>query len=355
MDDLVTILTTIRTRIAEYASRGIGEQNTKATLIVPVLRTLGWDPEDLEEVRLEYRRRPSDKPVDYALFINRIPRLFIEAKALGENLEDQRWANQIVSYATVAGVKWVVLTNGDQYRIYNSHAEVPVEQKLFRKVSVIDADSRPEETIGLLSKESIAEIEELWREDFIDRRVRDAITGLFSPDPDASLVRLVRRRVPDLSPSQAKAALGRLKFRLDAGESIAPTGDGVEAPRPKQGREGRVTKKEPHGEGTPWSAVTMKDVLAAGLVTPPLDLERPYKGAVLKAQLEADGRITFNGQAYDSLSTAAGMARRSIVGAKPGRKYPQTNGWTFWRFRDAGGQWEQLDELRQRLFRNPKR
>jgi len=31
-------------------------------------------------VQLEYRRKPSDKPVDYALFLNRVPSLFIEAK-----------------------------------------------------------------------------------------------------------------------------------------------------------------------------------------------------------------------------------------------------------------------------------
>ena len=63
--------------------QGIGEQDTKAALIVPVLRALGWDVEDLEDVKLEYRRRPADNPVDYALFLLRSPRLFIEAKSLG--------------------------------------------------------------------------------------------------------------------------------------------------------------------------------------------------------------------------------------------------------------------------------
>ena len=104
MSELTATMHKVRDRIAQYG-QGIGEQNTKAVLIVPILRALGWDPEDLEEVRLEYKRRPSDKPVDYALFINRIPRLFVEAKGLGENLDDRRWASQIVSYATVAGVR----------------------------------------------------------------------------------------------------------------------------------------------------------------------------------------------------------------------------------------------------------
>jgi hypothetical protein len=120
-------------------------------LIVPVLRSLEWDLEDLEEVRLEYRRRPADKPVDYALLLQRNPTLFVEAKALDETLEDQKWANQIVSYAAVAGVEWVVLTNGDEYRMYNAHAPVPVEEKLFRTVRVSESVDEAADALGLLS------------------------------------------------------------------------------------------------------------------------------------------------------------------------------------------------------------
>ena len=37
-----------------------------------------------------------------------------------------------MGYASVAGVEWVVLTDGNEYRIYNSHATVPVEEKLLK-------------------------------------------------------------------------------------------------------------------------------------------------------------------------------------------------------------------------------
>ena len=83
MPDLESVLATVRGRIAHYRGQGIGEQDTKAALIVPVLRALGWDTEDLEDVKLEYKRRPADNPVDYALVLLREPRLFIEAKSLG--------------------------------------------------------------------------------------------------------------------------------------------------------------------------------------------------------------------------------------------------------------------------------
>jgi hypothetical protein len=161
--ELAAIPGEVADRIARHRGESIGEQNTKLTLINPVLRALGWDVEDLEDVRHEYRRVGHDKPVDYALMLARKPKLFLEAKGLDENLNDPRWANQI-SYATVAGVEWVVLTNGDEYRIYNAHAPVPVEQKLFRAVQIAGDVDASAEALMLLSKEKTQEesLRDLW-------------------------------------------------------------------------------------------------------------------------------------------------------------------------------------------------
>ena len=114
--------------------RGLNEENTKGALIEPILRALGWNVEDPDEVTREYKGKRRDKPVDYALRLLRSPRLFVEAKALGADLSDRKWAGQIMGYATVAGVKWAVLTDGNEYRIYNTHAPVDVEKKLLRRV-----------------------------------------------------------------------------------------------------------------------------------------------------------------------------------------------------------------------------
>ena len=73
-DDLRRTLADVAERIARYRDARIGEQNTKATLIAPVLRALGWNVEDLDEVHLEYRYKSQDKPVDYALMLQRKPR-----------------------------------------------------------------------------------------------------------------------------------------------------------------------------------------------------------------------------------------------------------------------------------------
>lgn len=79
-------MASVRGRIVRYRGQAIGEENTKTALIDPILRALGRDLEDLDEVRHEYRRKARDNPVDCALFLLGMPRLFVEAKALGENL-----------------------------------------------------------------------------------------------------------------------------------------------------------------------------------------------------------------------------------------------------------------------------
>jgi hypothetical protein len=77
-------------RVDRYRRLGqrVGESNTKAGLIEPVIAALGWDVLDPDEVHREYRRRSPDNPVDYALLLSRTPRLFIEAKGLGEHIDD---------------------------------------------------------------------------------------------------------------------------------------------------------------------------------------------------------------------------------------------------------------------------
>ena len=338
-DRLSEVLATVRERIDSMTGEPFGEQNTKAGLIVPLLRALDWEVEDFRQVHLEYRPRPADNPVDYALFLNGQPRMFVEAKALGQNLADRKWAGQIMGYAGVAGVRWVVLTNGDEYHLYNAHASVPVEEKLFRKVRVSDPATNPEETLGLLSKESVAELEALWQEDFVDRQVQVAIVGLFEPEPDAGLVRLLRRELPALKPAEIRAAVMRVR-------STAPF-EPMGRSKPEEQKAPKEQAPKAHGAGTPWGGVTLGDIIASGLLQPPVDLFRRYKGHDLAARIERDGRVSCGGQVYGSLSVAGQMARRTVIGEN---QRAQTNGWTYWRYRDEVGELRELDLLRRRLW-----
>jgi hypothetical protein len=286
----------------------------------------------------------------------REPRLFIEAKALGVHLDDHKWTSQMLAYATVAGVEWVALTDGNEWRIYNSHATVPVEQKLFRVVRVADPDTHPDQTLRLLAKVQMADhlIDVLWKSDFVDRQVKDALIGFFGPEPDPGLVRLIRGRAGALSHAEVRSSLGRLRTTFDFPVAASPAAGPVALPKEaKTAANELASKGEPAsaktGEGTPWRGVTLGQLITGGLVRLPFEIEHHYRGTDLTARIEGPDRIVFDGAVYDSLSTAGGMARKSVVGSPTGRAYPQTNGWGFWQYRGPDGTLHQLDDLRREL------
>jgi hypothetical protein len=72
-------------------------------------------------------------------------------------------------------------------------------------------------------------------------------------------------------------------------------------------------------------------------ISGPLKLQAKFKGKMIKARARRDGLIHYGGRTYTSPSLAAAKAckRRTC------------NGWTFWRFERAPGDWVSLNELRK--------
>jgi len=66
-------------------------------------------------------------------------------------------------------------------------------------------------------------------------------------------------------------------------------------------------------------------------------LRARYKGKLVKARVLRDGRVSFGGKRYDSPSQAAAAA----VGRKA------RNGWAFWKYERAPGDWVPIKELRR--------
>jgi hypothetical protein len=100
------------------------EEETKPTLVAPMLRALGWDCQSMQEVRSEHRHERGDDPVDYALMTAGQPRLFVEAKALGHDLGEHSSRRQRVIYANTAGVDSCVLTDGNRCQVCTGSAAV---------------------------------------------------------------------------------------------------------------------------------------------------------------------------------------------------------------------------------------
>jgi hypothetical protein len=195
-------------------------------------------------------------------------------------------------------------------------------------------------------------IDAFWKSDFVDRQIRDALGGLFGPEPDPSLVRLIRAKAAGLNPAEVRASLTRLRTTFDFPVVATPAvGRGDEPREQKRPRGGSGTATESSadkiGSGTPWRHVTLGQLIKAGVVRVPFDIEHHYRGTQVAARIENANQIVFQGSAYDSLSTAGGVARKSVAGPFPGRDIPQTNGWTFWQFRGSDGTLHMLDYLRR--------
>lgn len=315
----------------------LSEADTKAAFIDPILSALGWDLRDVFSVSREYRHRPQDNPVDYALFVARSPVLFVEAKSLSKDLCDYKWVSQTIAYANAAGVEWCALTNGDEYRIYNAFAKAEADKKLFRSFKLSERGDLglAVETLLLLSSETLAEkrIDVLWKEQFVDGKVRDAVTTLFR-EPDESLVRLIVKKTDQLRPPEVRDSLRRCDFDLKYPQT-AYLGPSLKEPERKPAVVGDYGARAASEEVERGTRVRICDLIAAGIVVPPVEIEATFKGHRLTAKIADDGLIHFDCATYSSPSHAGGFAKNKVNGPpSDGSEYWSTAGWRFWRYRD---------------------
>ncbi|HRS02039.1 MAG TPA: N-6 DNA methylase, partial [Bacteroidota bacterium] len=136
------------------------EEMTKKDFILPLFKALGWNTEDSREVAAE--EKISKGRADYSFRINGIPKFFLEAKALKENLDGWRIENgkkvtfseQAINYAWHKGCTWAVLTDFESVRVYNAEIKAAdTRQSLFKSIACQEYISRFDE-LWLLSKES---------------------------------------------------------------------------------------------------------------------------------------------------------------------------------------------------------
>jgi len=329
---LTSAVTHLAEKIRKYREKSIGEQNTKASLVEPLLECLGWDIRDLDSVHREYRTKTRDNPVDYALKLLRLPRLFIEAKGLGENISDRKWISQVLGYAAVAGVEWCVLTDGNEYRIYNAAATVDAEEKLFRKVRVADDDAMAVSAmLNLISRSNLEEnlLDVHWKAHFVDRRVKAAIVELVEA-PHPALIRLIRKKVPNLPAKAITGSLARLDVKIESPPlPIAHVRAGRPDETPKARRREQKKKKAP-GTTSKEIDISLTQLIAAGILKAPLALFQTYMGRQVNAMLLTDGSIQHNGKSYNSPSKAGAAAKGTVTGSPK-----STNGWSFWLYEDG--------------------
>ncbi|MBT9145811.1 MAG: hypothetical protein DDT42_01688 [candidate division WS2 bacterium] len=122
MNNLNEALALIVEKIKKF--RSLYEQNemaVRAQIVNPILRNLGWDPENPEEVQPNVSTE--EGVPDYSLIKNGKKILFVEAKKLGIDIEQREVIRQLAKYSFSEGTKYGILTNGAVWILIRSFEE----------------------------------------------------------------------------------------------------------------------------------------------------------------------------------------------------------------------------------------
>ena len=143
----ITNLVTKLNSLDSHKIKSYNEAATKQGFIQPLFEALGWNFTDTDEVSPE--DNTSNGRVDYAFKLHGISQFYVEAKSLKEDLNDQKYIKQAISYAYNKGVTWAILTNFQSLRVFNAQKTEPFISLDFNRYET-DFDR-----LWLLSRESL--------------------------------------------------------------------------------------------------------------------------------------------------------------------------------------------------------
>jgi len=108
--------------LSTRARQGYNESNTRKDFIDPLFEALGWDVRNKEEVDSERFVRPGF--ADYAFVQHGVVRFFLESKKLEDDLEQEEYVRQVITYAYSRGVSWAVLCNFSRMVVFDAQEEL---------------------------------------------------------------------------------------------------------------------------------------------------------------------------------------------------------------------------------------
>ncbi len=101
--------------------KDFNEERTKKEFIEPLFEALGWDLRNKyndDEVIVE--EKISRGRVDYSFRINGIPKFFLEAKSLKEDLDNIKFVEQAINYSYYKNCTWAILTDFEGLKVFNA-------------------------------------------------------------------------------------------------------------------------------------------------------------------------------------------------------------------------------------------
>ena len=114
------------------------KNNETATIhvsVLPFIRALGYNTEDLSEVYPEYAI-PNMDAVDYAVLRDGEPIMLLEAKKAAVNLSAKHW-KQLFQYFNAVKARIGILTNGIEFRFYTDSVKQNImDEELFLTIDI---------------------------------------------------------------------------------------------------------------------------------------------------------------------------------------------------------------------------
>jgi predicted type IV restriction endonuclease len=129
MSNIEESLRAIAERVKSHSSTMATEEAVKTAVVLPFLRSLGYDVFDPTEVVPEFTADAVGKKgekVDYAIKIENEIRILIECKPISVAL-DKKHLDQLYRYFSVTNAKFAILTNG---RTFNFYTDLEAPNKL---------------------------------------------------------------------------------------------------------------------------------------------------------------------------------------------------------------------------------
>jgi hypothetical protein len=354
----------MREFVAASDQTELGEADTKAHFIDPIVRALGWH--GIGTVQREYYVKSSQERIDYVGYVSGSRTLAIEAKSIGTSLAEKH-AAQLVQYCSVEGIEWAVLTNGRDWHVFNTFLRPDMQAKRILQLDLLPTGTgdplvRALDGLWLLSRSEFPTQIQSWLDEHrLDTALRRI---LFDPSSRAVLAAVQELRAGNVTvrPAQvvrwvhAHLALGYEDGGALRSPGLQPASDVATSAPSRSNADDRldgpkgttVASAEAINDRSTQNAkryygIGLSDLLRAGLLAPGTPLKLAARGEDLAtAEVGSVGEIIYRGKAYLSPSDKE-FAR--LLGRV------STNGWTDW-YADLPDGRRLLSELRDRFLRS---
>lgn len=184
------------------------EETTKHSLIIPFIQTLGYDVFNPQEVRPEFTAdfgKKKGEKVDYAILNNDKAIIFIEAKAINENLQNHD--SQLSRYFnTTPTVKLAILTNGIKYKFFTDLTENNImDSEPFFELDIMNLNDYSISILQKICKDTfdVGQVSELAKELNNISNINSTLRDLFENPTDD----FIRFLVKDLSKDRLTATV----------------------------------------------------------------------------------------------------------------------------------------------------